>query len=102
AVRRICAAQRVDPLARTVVDEERVHFAVANGLERVLGLGQARSQLFQLGGLAGLGEVLGHRRHTGRMSSPSRTRSVLERSPITRRSGRGSFLINVGAAMICS
>src|SRR6185503_13385085 len=39
---------------------------------------------------------------TGRTSSPSRTLSLSERSPITRRSGGGSCLIRVGVARIRS
>ena len=39
---------------------------------------------------------------SGLRSKPDSNRSLSERSPTSLRSGRGSFLISVGAAMICS
>jgi hypothetical protein len=107
AVRRIRAAERVHPLARAVHDQERIHFAVADGAQRLLRFGEARPQLCESGRIDVVDwHILVHENQSGYsaglMSSPSKTRSVLDMSPITRRNGNGNFLISVGAAMICS
>ena len=44
AVGRVGAAERVDAFAGRVGDEQRIHLAVADGPQRLLGLGQARAQ----------------------------------------------------------
>ena len=104
AVRLVGAVQRVDLIARVVVDEQRVDLAVPDRPQHLLGFGEARAQLVESRRRrrsCGWRAVV-HRHHARRRSSPSSTRSVFDMSPMIRRSGSGSFLIRVGAAMICS
>ena len=110
------ALERVDlPTVLAVADDEGVDVAAADGVDGLLRLAQA---LVQLGDLAacGLQRVLlrSNRRRgvasrihgassgPGWMSRLARTRSSSDRSPMMRRSGAGSILTSVGAAMICA
>ena len=49
AIRRVGAAQRVDAFAGAVGDQERIDLAVADGPQRLFGLGQSCAQLLELG-----------------------------------------------------
>ncbi len=109
-------AEREDPLALAAGDDDGVDLAFADGPEGVLGLGQLAPQALELAGplrpgfaprhalppdrLGAGGRRFGH--SLDLRSRPTRMRSVSAMSPIIRRNGRGSFLIRVGAAMICS
>ena len=106
AVRLIGAAQRVDLLALGRVHDQRFDVAVADRVDRVLGLPQPAAQPLDGSATAVRGRVrfaIGRPRPArGRMSSPTSTRCSSDMSPISRRSGAGSRLISVGAAMIWS
>ena len=81
-VRRIGAAQRVDPLAGLVSYQERVDLTVTNGAQRFLCFEQPRTKLFHgEGRKVRRWPVVVHDTYNPR-SRPRRTRSVLERSPM--------------------
>ena len=84
------------------LDHERVDLALPDRAQRVLGFLQLPLELLDL---LWIPRVV---RHAGRChacvtrSSPSRTRPVLDISPMIRRWGKGNAFTQVGAAMICS
>ena len=105
------ALERIDLFSIRSGDDQSVHFAGANGAEGVLGFLQALPQLGHLGlqrsrwhrlvRRVGAGHAVALP-EAGRSPIPIRIRSDSEMSPMNRRSGNGSDLTRVGAAMICS
>ena len=75
---------------------DRVNLAVANSPQRLLGFSQTRLE----GDDLILSQDVWHCQfaHVAVIPSPRKTRTVSDRSPMTRRTGGGSYLINVGKA----
>ncbi len=99
----ISRRERVDHFTVGTVDYQRIDFAGANGAQRIFGFLQSLPQFPNLV----FKQIFCSLCHTSfmrhvylRVPSRSAVSPVLDRSPTNRRSGAGSLLINVGAAMI--
>ena len=107
-IRLIRPGKRVHLRTTGAVNHDRINVPVTNRLQGLIRLGKLSSQFFVLG--YELLRSFRFGRHDpvplgydmGLKSSPNRTRSLLLKSPISRRNGRGSCLISVGAAMMFS
>ena len=94
--------EREETFASVHRDDQRVNPSAADGVQFLLGLGQSCAQLPVLGqALCFAGVLSDHVVFLGR-SRPASTRSASDRSPTTRRAGKGSVLIRAGTAVICS
>src|SRR5262249_31057853 len=84
------------------VDDERIDLTLANRPQSLLSLFQLAPELPDLLGVHRVACSVGFYQECSTRSSPSRTRALLDMSPMTRRAGNGSSFTQVGAAMICS
>ena len=94
--------ERVDPV-RTgkVTDDQGIHLAAADRLQRLPGFGQLGLELAPACIRLGRCRLFldGAHGQSGTMSSPRSTRSSSERSPMMRRIGSGRIFTSVGAAI---
>ena len=109
AVRLLGAVQRVDLVAAGALDDQRVDLALPNRPQHVLGFGETRAQRLRRSSRRfGVWLAIIALTFLRRWSRAERDRVPGARargsdmSPMIRRIGSGSFLMSVGAAMICS
>src|SRR4029453_7325749 len=94
--------EREELRAVRAFDHERVHLALANRAQRLMSFRELSLELMDLLSIHRVVRPVGRCHGCASISSPSRTRVLLDMSPITRRAGSGSSFTQVGAAMICS
>src|SRR5580704_2066940 len=88
-------------IADRASNHQRVDFTHANGAQCLFQLGDARQHCFPFAYFVrSLRSLLHARSYVVCKSKPRTTRSWSEKSPTSRRNGKGIDLTNVGAAMI--